>query len=571
MAYSDAQKAEILRLRDEGKSLREIEATIKTDRGTLSRFLRSQGRSTKEIRKDRTEEVIVAYARTSSVNQVSKELGMHRDTVRKILDGHSKGQNIVDPDAGINPAEVAQKRRFVVTSALNNCPVHQEFLQSLLKYCEVNNAQLLVIPVRYKNVSLYNTPGEYEVEWPAELEPYYVTGDVELSSNIVIMGSMRIQATASRPLRALPGVSKGRSAVFGHPRVALEMVPTPLTRIPMVYFTTGSVSQPAYSETKAGRLGEFHHSIAAAIVETDGDYFWWRHVHSNPNGTFTDFETKYTPNGPERAPAAEAIIMGDVHIGFDDTAVVDAVLCDLLPKSEAKNVILHDILDFFSASHHHTNNRVLQVLKEARGRNSVYDELQMVADWLHNYTQGGNKFHIIRSNHHDHLERWLNNNSATIDAKNMWLWHHLNAAQMKEALDLADQDPAGDQWHVTSAFELAIRALADPDTNERIRFHDDRQPLEFKGIDVSNHGDRGPNGARGSRGAFAQVQRRTFIGHSHQPGITDGCYQVGMSCRPDMPYMSGYSGWLPTSGIIYADGHRTLFPIINGKCRLGGA
>lgn len=528
------------------------------------------GRDNRETITDEAKAAILeAYNRLGTVNAVVIETGFHRVSINKVLSSEAKQtKSIQDPESQIKPSDVAHLRRFVITSALNNCEIHTSFLKSLQTFCATENAQLLVIPVAYKNVSLFDR--DYSPEWPSELEEYFITGDVELSSNLVIMGSMRIQATAARPLQGTQGISKGRSAIFGHPRLALETVPTPMSKMPLVYMTTGTLSQASYSNTKAGRLGEFHHNPGAVVVETDGNKFWWRHVHPDKFGSFIDINKQYGPDGSVfPAPPAEAVIVGDVHVGFDHPSVVSCILGGLIPSIRAKSVILHDLLDFFSGSHHHASNNVLRVLKAARGRHSVYRELKDVAEWLDTYCLEGTHYHIVRSNHHDHLDRWLNNNSAHIDAENLWLWHHLNAQQLKMALDIAHSAKDSNKWGVTSAFQLAMEALCKEDTRGRFSFADDKRPLEFCGIDCSNHGDRGPNGTRGSRAAFAKVQRKTFIAHSHSPGIHDGCYQVGKSSTGEA-YLSGYSSHLHCSGVIYCDGNRTLLPVIDGKCHLKG-
>lgn len=534
-------QADIMAMHEAGESYRAIARKYNTDHTTLKKWV------------DKWKEDPTASSRHG---------------ITRAEDEKRQSKSIPDPEPGINPADVRRCQRFVVTSALNNCEVHTAFLHSLQNYCATENAQLLVVPVAYKNVSLFS--GSYTPEWPSELDQYYITQDIELSSNLVIMGSMRIQATAARPLQGTLGISKGRSAIFGHPRLALETVATPMDRIPLVYMTTGTVSKASYSDTKAGRLGEFHHNPGAVIVETDGNLFWWRMVHPDKFGSFIDIDKQYGPDGSVfPAPPAEAVIVGDVHVGFDDLSVIRSIFDELVPRTYAKNVILHDLLDFFSGSHHHVNNTVLKVLKNARGRHSVYSELKSVADFLLQYCKEGTLFHVIRSNHHDHYDKWLDNNSAAIDAENLWLWHHANAQRLREALDIAHDPKKQHQWGVTSAFELAIRALLPPRLMERISFADDKTPLEFAGIDCSNHGDKGPNGSRGSRSGFARVQRKTFIGHSHSPGIHDGCYQVGKSSQNEQ-YLSGYSSHLHCSGIIYADGNRTLFPIIDGKIHRKG-
>ena len=77
-------------------------------------------------------------------------------------------------------------------------------------------------------------------------------------------------------------------------------------------------------------------------------------------------------------------------------------------------------------------------------------------------------------------------------------------------------------------------------------------------IEVGFHGDKGPNGSRGTIQSFAKVGPKTIIGHSHSPGIHEGVYQVGVSTRLDLEYVSGPSSWLQTHCIIYNSGHRTV-------------
>ena len=70
------------------------------------------------------------------------------------------------------------------------------------------------------------------------------------------------------------------------------------------------------------------------------------------------------------------------------------------------------------------------------------------------------------------------------------------------------------------------------------------------------HGDRGPNGARGSAKNLRRIGIKSVIGHSHSPQISEGCYQVGTSSRLKLEYNEGPSGWLNTHCVIHADGKR---------------
>jgi predicted RNA-binding Zn-ribbon protein involved in translation (DUF1610 family) len=57
-------------------------------------------------------------------------------------------------DADKNPQfkrKLGGVKRFVITAAQNATPVHGHFLEALKRYCEHNGAELVVIPLRYKN------------------------------------------------------------------------------------------------------------------------------------------------------------------------------------------------------------------------------------------------------------------------------------------------------------------------------------------------------------------------------------------------------------------------------------
>ena len=54
---------------------------------------------------------------------------------------------------------------FVVTSAQNATPLHDAFWKSLLQYCEFRGAELMVIPIRYKNATSRWTDSQANAEW----------------------------------------------------------------------------------------------------------------------------------------------------------------------------------------------------------------------------------------------------------------------------------------------------------------------------------------------------------------------------------------------------------------------
>src|SRR5690606_34189370 len=93
------------------------------------------------------------------------------------------------------------------------------------------------------------------------------------------------------------------------------------------------------------------------------------------------------------------------------------------------------------------------------------------------------------------------------------------------------------------------------------------ESCQIGGIEVGYHGDKGPNGSRGSIKGFGKIGAKTIIGHSHTPGIKDGVYQVGTSSRLRLEYNSGPSGWLHCHACIYQNGKRSLINVIGTEWR----
>ena len=85
------------------------------------------------------------------------------------------------------------------------------------------------------------------------------------------------------------------------------------------------------------------------------------------------------------------------------------------------------------------------------------------------------------------------------------------------------------------------------------------------GVELAMHGDRGPNGARGSIRNLRRIGIRSIIGHTHSPGIDEGCNQTGTSTRLRLEYNHGASGWLNAHVLLNADGKRQLIVIVDGE------
>ena len=464
----------------------------------------------------------------------------------------------------------SKKKVYVITAAQNATPVHAGFFASLLTYAQHNDAELMVIPLRYRNpTSIWSTKSREADYWATSVLPYIVNKPTKLNENMMVAGQMKIQPTAVSPLSGLDAFTGESSGIFGHTSVQLVTVPTPAKKYPKLLATTGAVTIPNYTDTKTGFKGEFNHSLSACIIEIDGDEFHQRHVSAmDDTGHFYDCDKYYTPKGVHKSERIAALVTGDIHAEFHDPDVEKATYTapdSIMNVLRPEVWVIHDLTDFYARNHHHRGNDLLQFAKHHYGRNNVEEGLQVCADFVDAHSRPDMLNMVVRSNHDEALDRWLREAEPKSDPENAIFYHYMKMHQYKNVRRHATGFESFDALEFWCNNPEAERGLRN---TENTKFLKRDESFVVNGTELSFHGDQGSNGGRGSIRSFAKVGPKTIIGHGHSPGIYQGAYQVGVSARKDLEYASGCSSWMHTHGIIYPDGHRTLVHIVNGKWRV---
>lgn len=464
----------------------------------------------------------------------------------------------------------AKGKKFVITSAQNATPVHSGFLASVLNYCDVNDAQLIVVPYRYKNpTSIWSVQNEGDEWWASEIVQYLSDDVSELANNLVLLGNIKVQPTASEPINGFEGFTGINSTIIGHPKIQFKTVPT-LEEIPKIITTTGAITIPNYTDSKAGWKGAFHHNIAALIVEVDTvGQFHLRHIHGNlKTGHFYDLDGFYTDSKVTYGNRIEALVCGDIHAEFIDPDVEKATFSDKNSISNVlnpKHFIFHDLVDYYARCHHHKGNDVINAGKHLTGeRNNVEEGLQMGADFIDRISRDGTVNVIVQSNHIEFLDRWLFDSDVKGDYENARFYHYMKYHQMKNIVKTNTGFKSIDPFEFWCKNPDACEGLRN---TENTIFLNRDEAFTINDIELGFHGDMGINGARGDIKGLSKLSSKIIIGHSHSPGIHESVYQVGLSARLNLEYKRGPSSWLHTHAIIYPDGKRTLINIINGKWR----
>lgn len=454
-----------------------------------------------------------------------------------------------------------QVNRYVITGAQNATPVFKPFWDALRNYCAANKAELIVIPYRYKNpTSMWTQENETENWWADETLPYLLNQRIELNHNLVLLADIKTQPTAVRPLSGFDTITGGASAILAHPKLELITVPTPQHKLPKILTTTGACTKPNYTDTKTGKKGSFHHTFGACVVEVAGDEFHIRQINAVKNGSFMDLQHEYSHDGVRSVDCIEALVMGDTHQEFADPAVMHATFGKhgLIDTLKPKYVVWHDLHDFYSRNHHHKDMVFVNYAKHHAGTHNVERALDTTFQFVDMHAHAGiNVF--VPSNHPDALNKWVQSTDPREDPENAVFW----AETFVECCKGARMTDTG----VRTIDPFVYWAKKKMTTADRTIFLQRDESFVVKGIELGYHGDRGPNGSRGSIGGFTKIGIKTIIGHSHSPGIRDGVYQVGLNSRYELEYNSGPSSWLQTDCIVYKNGKRTLINFINGKWR----
>lgn len=460
------------------------------------------------------------------------------------------------------PSEIPKAQRYIFTAAQNATPVHKGFLANLERYAKHVGACLVVIPFRYRNPTSQWTQSNESAEWWApETVKHLYDGRFDLNSNLAVLADIKVQPTAENPLSGLESVSGAQSSIIGHPKIAMKTVPTPGHMLPKILTTTGAVTVENYTDTKAGKKGEFHHTLGALMVELKGKRFHLRTILAESNGDFIDLDKQVTAGGVKRAPPMKALIMGDTHVRFVDPKVVKATFegkNSIVSRLKPKHLIWHDILDFHSRNHHHRGDPVSALVKHQNGLGDVKAELAEACEFVNSRSPASAINVFVPSNHPAAMNRWVRETDWRMDPENAEFYLETALAVVKSAEMTPNGVKAIDPFTYWAKKLVKRKAVfLSQDESYRIGDHE-----------LGHHGDKGANGARGTIRAFSRIGPKTFIGHSHSPGWVEGCKQVGTSSYLRLEYNSGLSSWLQTHGGIYANDKPVLINIIDGEWRL---
>lgn len=435
-------------------------------------------------------------------------------------------------------------KKYFVTAAIPGGKVDEGFLKSVETYLKENNAQLVILPMVgiHKDAQFSDSILKYSESFATEFR---------FNKNLVARDFL-INPQVMLPLTRLKRFGqKQESLIIASPKQHMETVRVRANTMPHIVHLTGAISKPHYRHTTPGVLADQDHVTGGLIVEVEDDaVFHIRQVQANRDGSFYDLNKHYKHNEIIDS-AARVCIIGDSHTLYEDKEATSAFK-EWVSVVNPDYVVFHDLFDGISISHHIENDITRQVNRPTNGQ-FLESELTTTANYLIEWRKAipNATFIVVRSNHDEHLDRYLNERRFVNDRFNY-------KVSLELALYLLDKKNPIEEWINKRYSILDIQWLQRD------------QDFIIEGTQLGAHGDM-PSVGWGKLDNIRKAEEaygRAIIGHGHCPKIFREVYMVGTSCLNDLGYNTGPSATLQTSCALYPGGHRQLITNIKGSWRL---
>lgn len=441
----------------------------------------------------------------------------------------------------------------IVTACQNNTRINAAFFHNLEAYAKHIGAQLIVAPMLYNKGAFAQPTSVADTGvWFDPLVTPYLQADRIVANGVHVLCNAHVIPTAKNPTSGFEAATpSGVSVVVPASVISMRVMPRLKGERAKVLYSTGAVSHCNYIQRKAGTVAELSHAFGAVIIAADGRMRAVEAMHES--GAFYDYHEGITycchAGEVSTENGVHAVTLGDIH-AEKCSAKREGAIYSFLESVKPMHVFVHDVCDFSSRNHHNRESSLF-LFKQSKAGATVESDITRVYDIIDGLASLAHAVHIIDSNHDRALERWLDEAEYRDDPENAITFLRLQLLRYEHAASGSQE-----AWNPLEAygrendliprnvtFWVADSAVSDGETR----------------IEYGHHGDRGPNGARGSIQSFRAIGVPMVIGHSHSPGIAGGVYQVGVSGDMDMGYNVGPSSWAHAHCITFDNGQRQMY------------
>lgn len=501
----------------------------------------------KNLGSDRiAEELVKKYELKKSVSSLGR-------AIRKFLSAEGYGQ----PKETIEQSEQfieakkrkvnLEKKTYFITSAQNATPIDKSLWSKMKRYADHHEAEIVVIPLRYKNpTSVFTDKQKKDNWWDSEVVGYLMANRVKISDRFTILGDIKTQPTASQPLMSMEGFTLGESAIIGHPRLHFKTLPTLPSHSNKYLMTSGAITLPNYTDSKSGAKGAFNHIMGFTIIETDGkELLHIRQVSAEKNGDFCDLDYIVTEDSIEKSNRLiDVLVGGDTHVG-ETCPVTHQSTLGQLRRFMPKHYVIHDLATGSSISHHERKNPFAQLELERTGNWDMTKEFSAIFNYLDEFLEWNPV--VVKSNHDVFFDRFLED----VD----WRKNSNKASYLKYSYLRSE----GELPNGILPYEINNRY------GDKVMTLRDDSSFIVNGIELAMHGHIYASGGKAGKSSFSSLNFKLTTAHTHSPAILNNHYTVGTQTHLVLGYTKGASGWANCNSILHRSGKRQLILMEDGK------
>lgn len=474
-----------------------------------------------------------------SDRQINKIFGTFKNLKAEVLQSKKLFKRD-DIDIFVESKDIASKRYFV-SSIVSGAEVDEDFMQSVMTYCNKMKAELILLVMRG-----VKSKDQFSEEIYEKYNQYFATEYV-FNKNLKAIDFL-LEPQMIIPLTGLKRYSSDRSIIIAHTKQFLETIPQPQGKYPHKAMTTGTISRPVYAKTRQGRLAHKDNLVGGLIVEKENNkIFHVRQIQSDDKGGFQDLDTYYCGNKIKKIQSESITI--EPHYGIEDEISLKTTK-EIIKKTNCKRVFFHDIIDSGSVNPHEKDNTLRKFNRNAKQR-TLKSELDYLGEKLLEWNREFPKLelYVVPSNHPEFIDRWLESGDFNKDENNVEIGCELRRVQFQGKNPL--------EWYIRTNF---------PDI-KNLFFLDYLDSFQIGGVEHNAHGNKGYNGSRGSKNSFELVYNKISVAHSHTALIYRGVYQTPCNAKLIQDYNrnNGGSTWSHGNILCHFNGNRQLINIINGN------
>lgn len=452
--------------------------------------------------------------------------------------------------------KVKCSKYYLISTAQAETPVNKKLWENMVAFAEHIGAEILIQPSRYKSpTSLEASKRVKDKEkghyiWDPTVKDHLYAKDIQLNKYLTVLMSLKIQPTAKMPLSSANGFTGESSAIVPHNKQHLESMPVLPGYKPKLLLTTGAVTKPNFTDTKAGYEGQWAHTYGFVLAEVvDRSKFYVHQISSDDSGEFYFLDYKVSEGKVEKGNVKyPAITFGDIHYGETDAKAYAASIV-MAKRLGVENVFLHDVANFHSISHHDMKSPLRMLYKEEHGLDDLEAEIRLVLAKLTELDKylPDTTLHVVESNHPLWLERWLDSTD----------WRKVNNKRLY--IEFANLVASGDTEGLGVMNYLITKKIPN------IKAYTEDDSLRIRGYEMLIHGHIGAAASRGSINQFKNLSTKTITAHSHVPRRYNGALSAGTLTilRPD--YVRGLSAWMHSNVVVAPNGRATHIHILEGS------